>query len=239
MKAVVTGATSGIGLELTRILCAERKATVLGVGRSVDKLSELESAYGGCFVPVKADLSSPEGVEIVASEARNKLGEIDLLVNNAGFGLYKKLLGHSEEEVYSMINTNFVAPIVLTKKLAPYMKSGSTVVFVVTAGVHVLLRSLPLYGASKIGLHYAVKALRHELEEKGINVLAVYPGAVKTRFHERGGRTIKKGAEPGLVAREIMKAVDKRRKELYVPRYLALAKALSCFLPVVEGPAGD
>jgi short-subunit dehydrogenase len=67
MKAVVTGATSGIGLELTRILCAERKATVLGVGRSVDKLSELESAYGGCFVPVKADLSSPEGVEIVAS----------------------------------------------------------------------------------------------------------------------------------------------------------------------------
>ena len=239
MKAVVTGATSGIGLELTRILCEEREAIVLGVGRSNDKLVELKKAYDKCFVPLRADLSNLSSIEDIVMKAKSVLGEIDLLVNNAGYGLYKELLMHSDDEIVSMINTNLVAPIMITKKMIPLMKKGSTIVFVITAGIHVLLRSLPLYGASKIALSYAVKALRYEVMGKGVNVLAVYPGAVKTRFHERAGRRLEEGVEPGLVAREILKAVEKGRRELYVPGYLVLAKILSCFLPPIHGPARD
>jgi short-subunit dehydrogenase len=236
LKAVITGASSGIGRELAKILCWERNNTVLGVGRDKTRLSLLAEELRDCFIPVQADLSRVEGVYVVVKATREYLGEVDLLVNNAGFGVYKKIIEHSVEEVVSLVNVNFIAPLILTKELLNLMRHGSVVVFVVTAGVYVLLESLPLYGASKVALHYAVKALRREIRDRGVHVLAVYPGVVNTEFHIRAGYSLRGGLDPRRVAEEIIKAIEKKKSEVYIPRYLVTAKLLAPILPGYKVP---
>jgi len=236
LKALVTGASSGIGRELVKLLCSEKDNTVIGVARSEKALMELKEGFKECFIPVPADLSRMSGVDTVVREVREKLGELDLLVNNAGFGLYKKILEHTDEELLSMTMVNFITPILLTKKLLNIMKPGSTVVYVITAGVYVLLDDLPVYGATKTALHYAVNIIRRELEEKGIHVLTVYPGAVVTPFHEKAGYKIEKGVKPEEVARAILEGVKKKKKEVYTPAYLSIAKILTPLMIHVKGP---
>jgi short-subunit dehydrogenase len=236
LKAVITGASSGIGRELAKILCGERNNTVLGVGRDKTRLSLLAEELRDCFITVQADLSRVEGVYVVVKATREYLGEVDLLVNNAGFGVYKKIIEHSVEEVVSLVNVNFIAPLILTKELLNLMRHGSVVVFVVTAGVYVLLESLPLYGASKVALHYAVKALRREIRDRGVHVLAVYPGVVNTEFHIRAGYSLRGGLDPRRVAEEIIKAIEKKKSEVYIPRYLVTAKLLAPILPGYKVP---
>jgi len=104
---------------------------------------------------------------------------------------------------------------------------------VVTAGVHVVMRDLPVYGAAKIALHYALKALRRELEGRGVHLVEVYPGLVRTEFHERAGRGVSGGVPPEEVARAIVEAVERRKRVVYVPRYLALLRVIGPYLPVV------
>lgn len=124
-----------------------------------------------------------------------------------------------------MAMTNFVAPIILTKRLLPLMHRGSVVVMIITAGIHVLMRGLPLYGATKIALHYASKALREELHKYGVHLPAVYPGVVKTEFHERAGRRVAGGLDPRRVAKALLGGV-KKKERIYVPGYLSIARIL-------------
>lgn len=236
MKAVLTGATSGIGYEILKLLCEKENAEVLGVGRNEERLRELSLSFKGCLNTVRADLSNLNDINYIVEAAKAQLGGIDLLVNNAGFGFYKKVTEHKEEEVLSMAAVNFAAPLILTNKLLDIMKENSSIVFVITSAVHVVVRSLPVYGATKVSLHYAVRALREELKYRKINVIAVYPGAVRTEFHKRAGKEISSGVSADVVAREILKAVKKGKKEVYIPRYLAVAKWLSCLLPPIDFP---
>ncbi|MEM2453456.1 MAG: SDR family NAD(P)-dependent oxidoreductase, partial [Ignisphaera sp.] len=123
--------------------------------------------------------------------------------------------------------------LILTKKLLNLMRKGSIVVMVITAGIHVLMKNLPIYGATKIALHYATEALRYELERYGIHLLAVYPGAVKSEFHSRAGRDIKRGIEVVNVAKAVVKAIKKKKKRLYIPNYLSIARLFGPYLPAL------
>jgi short-subunit dehydrogenase len=228
---VVTGASSGIGLELSRLLCL-KGFRVVGVARSRERLEGVRSELGNCFNYIAADLSTIDGVKR-AAEGVKSFGAVDVLVNNAGFGLYKTVLEHSTEDVASMAMTNFVAPIVLVNELLHHMKKGSAVVMVITAGIHVVMKELPIYGATKIALHYTSKALRKELREKGIHLVEVYPGLINTEFHEKAGRRISRGTPPRKVAEAIIKAVEKKKKVVYIPKYLALLRLIGPHLPLI------
>ena len=219
MKAVVTGASSGIGRALS-VELVKHGFEVLGAARSEQALRALRDELGQSFRYVVADLSKLEGVDRVAQAAR-ELGSIDVLVNNAGFGLYKRLLDHTDEELVEMIMVNYVAPIALVRRLVPLMRKGSVVVNVVTAGVHVLMTKLPAYGASKIALHYATEAMRRELKALGIRMIAVYPGYIATAFHERAGGTPSrvKPIQPERVAEAVVEAVLKGKERVYIPGY--------------------
>jgi len=236
LKVVVTGASSGIGLELSKLLCRESDTVVLGVARRADRLEALASEFSTCFKPLVADLSTISGVNSVVKAVSEELGRIDLLVNNAGFGLYKSVLEHDESELMSMAMVNFITPVILTKKLAPLMNRGSAVVFVITAGIHVLMRALPVYGATKIALHYTVELLRSELEKRGIHVLSVYPGAVKTEFHLRAGGNPTEGIDASEVAKAVLRAIRSRKKKVYIPRYLSFLRFFGPHL-AVSGPS--
>jgi len=230
-RAVVTGSSRGIGRAVAERLCREG-FRVVGVGRDVDALKAAERELGECFSGLAYDLSDPSSWRRLVDEAVGILGGVDLLINNAGFGIYKPVLSHNPDEVLSLAVVNFAAPIALTKLFLDHIPRGGTVVFVITAGIHVLMSKLPVYGASKIALHYAVKALREELKPRGIRVVAVYPGGVLTEFHKRGG-----GEPPRFsvtaerVAEAVVKAVKRGSGEVYVPSYLKILKILGPLLP--------
>ncbi len=224
---MVTGASSGIGRSLVYEFCGSGGNIVLGVGRSEESLRRIRSVFSNCFNYVVADLSDLRSIDVVVNSARDFLGSIDVLINNAGFGLYKDVLSHSVDEVYSLAMVNFVAPIALIIKLLPLMHPGSTVVNMITAGVHVLMSRMPIYGASKIALHYASEALRRELDRYNINMISVYPGYIATEFHIRAGaREIKRGVPPDRVAKEIIRALRKRKKYVYIPTHLNILRIL-------------
>jgi len=231
LNALITGASSGIGFELSKVLCRDFGYRVLGVGRNTVALKKLSEELGGCFSYLAADLSRIEEVNSVADYVVREFDRLDLLVNNAGFGVYGGVLQHSDEDLISVTTVNFLSPLILTKRLVGKMGRGSTVVFVVTAGIHVLMRDLPIYGAAKIALHYSLEALREELKGVGINVLAVYPGLVRTEFHRRAGREVAGGADPADVAKKIAQAIRGGKKRLYVPRYLTVVRLLGPYLP--------
>lgn len=233
MKALVTGASRGIGKHIVQELHS-RGWFILGVARSSEELEKLREDLGERFEYVTADLSKPNEAIKIIDYVKNKFEKLDLLVNNAGAGLYKPVLQHTFEDIVNLAMLNMVSPIILTKELVSIMGRNSTVVFVITAAIHVAFSKLPLYGGSKLALHYIVKILRKELEEKGINVVAAYPGYVKTDFHERAGyRGVSRGASPEAVAKAIVDAIERRKKEVYVPRYLKILKLIGPYLPLI------
>lgn len=237
MKAVITGASSGIGKALCLEVCSRFSSPkVLGVARREEPLKDLRNRLGDRFDYVVADLSKPESLNMIFHEAQVSLGEVDLLVNNAGFGLYRGLLEHSDEELLSMTTVNFVAPVNLTKKLLPLLHESSIVVNVLTSGLHLLMLKLPAYGATKMALHYATEVLRRELKLRGIRMVSVYPGVVDTEFHKRAGSpplSWMKPIKPEQVAKAILEAVVKGRERVYIPRYTSLARVFGPFLPAL------
>lgn len=228
MNIVVTGASSGIGKALCELLCTLKpNVNVLGIARNELVLKELKSRYDGKFNYLVVDLSKLDSVYEVVDVVKNSLGYVDVLVNNAGFGIYKDVLSHDVKEVIDLVNVNFITPILLTKELIRFMREGATVVNVITAGIYVLMCKLPIYGASKIALYYATEVLRRELRRKSINVISVYPGIIKTEFHRRAGTdNVRGGIGADEVAKAIVKAIEKREKEVYIPRYLKILKLL-------------
>ncbi len=226
MNVVVTGASSGIGKALCELLCTSKpNIKVLGIARNELALKELRSKYGEKFIYLTTDLSKVDSIYEIVEVVKGSLGHVDVLVNNAGFGIYKDILSHDINEVIDLVNVNFIAPILLTKELIRFMGEGSTVVNVITAGIYVLMSKLPIYGASKLALHYATEVLRRELRRKSINVISVYPGIIKTEFHRRAGvNNVGDGVGADVVAKAIVKAVDGRKKEVYIPRYLKILK---------------
>lgn len=207
---------------------------MLGVGRNEEALKKLQLELGDRFEHVACDLSRLECVRAVAELVRESFSPLDLLVNNAGYGLGRGLLEMTYEEMLAMAAVNLIAPLALTRELVPFMPRGATVVNVTTAGIHVLMTRLPLYGATKIGLHYASAALRRELAVRGINLLEVLPGVVETEFHSRAGLSAPaRGISADEVARKILEAVKARKKRLYVPRYVGVLRVLGPFLPAL------
>ncbi|MEM4717311.1 MAG: SDR family NAD(P)-dependent oxidoreductase [Desulfurococcaceae archaeon] len=232
--AIVTGASRGIGRAIVHKLC-DQNWRVIGIARSEEDLSDLKSRYSNCFEYIVLDLARPESIRELPSRI-NKLqvDEINLLINNAGGGLYKKTIEHEVDEIEKIIYLNFIAPIMITRILSHLLTPGSFVVYVISAIIHIASKDLPVYGAAKIGLYYAVKIIREELKERGVHVIAIYPGYVRTDFHLYAGRpSVNKGLTPDQVADKIIEAIMKKKKDVYIPSWLKIAKILGPILPVI------
>ncbi|WP_457742436.1 SDR family NAD(P)-dependent oxidoreductase [Thermococcus sp.] len=223
--ALVTGATGGIGRILVKALI-EKGYHVIGVGRRRKKLEELKSL--GNFDYIVADLSEPNVAEKIAEEFVSLGVEtLDILINNAGYAIRKPLLEHSDEEIESLFKVNALVPVELTRELLPFLRKGSTVVFVISGVAFVNVPELPSYCAAKGALHYLAVNLERELKPRGIRVMRVYPKQVKTEFFTRNNVPYPKGSiEPEQVVRAIIKGLEKGKREVFVPGYLKLVKYL-------------
>ena len=190
--ALITGASSGIGLELARLFARDRYDLVL-VARRLDRLDRLgaELAQGHRIRSrsVGADLASPDAPEAVVETLRQAGVRVDVLVNSAGYGQYGPFASADGRTALDLLQVNVVALTHLTKLLLPEMVargSGRILNVASTAGFQPS-PFLAVYAASKAFVLSFSEALAEELAGTGVTVTALCPGPTVTEFQARAG----------------------------------------------------
>ena len=180
--AIVTGASSGIGLAVAEKLVAEGAQVAL-VARTAPKLEELAARLGAdraaafpCDVKDFARLAELPG-RVIA-----RFGGLDILVNNAGLNHRGSIFLHSAEALADVITTNLTAPIFLTRACAEHLRAGGTVVNVASLAGMIPVEHEAAYSASKAGLRAFTRSLAGDLAERGVRACSVCPGPVDTNF---------------------------------------------------------
>jgi short-subunit dehydrogenase len=173
--ALLTGATGGIGNAIARAL-HRQGATVKLSGRRAEVLEELATELGDRAEVLPADLSNPADVDALAE----RVGDVDVLVNNAGLPGSGLLTDYSREQVDRALEVNLNAPIRLTHALLPAMleRGRGHVVFVSSTAGKVAVGGAAIYAATKFGLRGFSFSLHEDLRGTGVGVTAVFPGFI-------------------------------------------------------------
>jgi 3-hydroxy acid dehydrogenase / malonic semialdehyde reductase len=193
-RALVTGASSGIGQAVAAVLL-ERGAQVICVGRRRPSLQHIADRFPDMAIPVAADLSSQTAIEALVDVVRGMPGGLNILVNNAGHndGGSTDFASASHADWKDVLTVNLSAMMQLTHDLIPFLRvqpPGD----VVNVGSIVSRMSAPnmtAYMASKHGVHGFCEALRADYDDGSLRVTEILPGTVRTGFAERrwGGRS--------------------------------------------------
>jgi hypothetical protein len=184
---IVTGASEGIGACLTAAL-QKRGAHVCLTARNETRLS---AAAGPGDAIVAGDITLDSVRSAVIAKTVERWGKIDILINNAGRGLYYTASTTPLDEARALFELNFFAPFALSQLAIPWLrKTGGTLVNVSSIAGQVSLPWLPVYSAGKFALAGITSAQRTELRRGGVNVMGVFPGYVNTDFqaHAPGPR---------------------------------------------------
>jgi len=180
---LITGASSGFGLELARAALA-RGDTVVGTLRQRAQADSFEQLAPGRSHAVVLDVTRAGDIPAAVQQAVQKAGGIDVLVNNAGYGLFGVVEEVSDAEARHVMETNFFGALAVTRALLPHMReqrSGHIFNISSVAGV-VGFPGCGLYAASKFALEGASEALAGELAPFGVRVTIVEPGGFRTKF---------------------------------------------------------
>jgi short-subunit dehydrogenase len=190
--ALVTGASAGIGADFARALSREGMSCVL-TARREDRLgalaAELEQRYHVSTRVVAADLADPAGADRLIEAIKDL--QIDVFINNAGFGYAGRFDKQDTQRLRAMVEVNCVAPVVLASRLVPAMRARGRGAMIVTgsiAGRQPLPRHA-LYAATKAFDLLFGEALWAELRGTGVDVLVLEPGATESEFQEVAGET--------------------------------------------------
>jgi 3-oxoacyl-[acyl-carrier protein] reductase len=185
--AIITGATSGIGLATARVLKREGWSLSL-VGR---KTEAIEEEFNEDLI-IKADISDLQVAEEIVKRTVEKFGRLDALINNAGQTLDKPLLRITSEDLENHFRTNLFSAFLLSKSALRYFKDGGVIVNV-SSVVGIIGNSWQTaYSASKAGLIAFTKSLAKEMGSRGIRVVAVAPGFIETPMTEGLPEHVKK-----------------------------------------------
>lgn len=217
-SALVTGASSGIGLEISRVLAPMVDRLVV-TGRQVEALRDLEQELGD-IVEVEvivADLATESGVDSLIGGA----GDVDLLVNNAGYGLYGRLVDQDPDVVLGIIDVNVRALTRLGHHYAAKMKARGEGRILNVASIAAFQPGpgLAVYCASKAYVLSLSRAMSAELRGSGVTVTALCPGYVETGFQSTSGMRLT-GVEiwsslpASSVAKKAVRAMMKGRREV-------------------------
>lgn len=237
--AIITGASSGIGEEFTRQVCAKYDYDEIWIiARREEKLQELAEQLNktknfNCVRPLVMDVAGKAGVEglkafIKAEDEKLRKVEsgieIGLLINNAGFGTYGPFAETSINRQMDMIELNCTTVTGICGIALPYLKAGSVVINTASLAAFLPLGNFAVYGATKsYVLNFSV-ALAAELRDKGIKVCALCPGSVSTEFANvasNGARKEVKGGFPPqkVVAQCLKRAFKGKTVALYRPKW--------------------
>ncbi len=210
--ALVTGASSGIGLELARECARNGFDLVIAADRpTAEARTELES-LGAKVTPIEADLATADGVAQLYSAVRGQT--VDVLVANAGHGLGNAFLDQSFEDITHVIDTNITGTLALIHQVGRDMRARGAGRILIVGSIAGLMPGAfsAVYNGTKAFIDSFSLALRNELKDTGVTVTCLMPGGTETDFFERADMMDTKiGTEqkqdPGEVARIGFKAM--------------------------------
>lgn len=233
---LITGASEGIGAACAAAF-RKRGARLSLVARSQEKL---RGAGGPDALTTAGDVTLPEVREAAVAATMARFGAIDILINNAGVGLYDPAWQAPLADARSLFELNFFAPLAMAQLVAPHMRRRAAGVIVNVSSVagRVPLPWLTLYSASKYALCALTDGLRMELKKDGIHTITVCPGYVRTNFHQHAlsgepPPKIARGKQfaitPEQCAERIARGVERGARTVMAPRsgwLLVLAERL-------------
>ena len=186
--AVVTGASSGIGLELAKIAAGENYDLVIAADEpDIDLAADMLRSLGVTVYAMKIDLSTKEAAHRFARFVSDTGQPVDILLANAGRGLGKGFLDQDIDEALHVINTNVVGTVVLLHVIGNEMRARGEGKILITGSVAGFVPGTyqAVYNGTKSFLNSLSFALRHELKDSGVTVTCLMPGPTETRFFER------------------------------------------------------
>jgi short-subunit dehydrogenase len=233
--ALVTGASKGLGAAFAEAL-AERGMNLVLVARSTGELNALSTRLYAKYkvhrTVLSVDLADPSSPQTIAEELERRGIEVDLLVNNAGFGLNGAFLSHDPKQKQAEIEVNVQALVALThlfgKAMASRGKGG-----IINVASNASFQPVPYmatYAATKAFVLHFSEAIRRELAERGVQVMATCPGPTATSFFEGTSTQLspKDMDDAESVVRRTLEAFDRKRDVAYPGR---MSVRLTSWLP--------
>lgn len=239
-RILLTGATGGVG-ELVALKLAQKGANLVLVGRNQHKLNALQSSIqqaGGQALTIQADLNQPSVAGQIANQATQYLGQIDLLINNAGVLDFIELQDQTDARIAEMIQTNVTALIQLTRAVLPSFQSKNQGHFVFVGSIFGSLGfpHFATYCATKFAVHGFSQALRRELVNTKIGVTYIAPRGIETPMND--ANTVAMWAKTGnamdsaeKVATVIIQALEKEKQEVFIGQPQSFFAWLNGVLP--------
>src|SRR5690554_1977073 len=202
----ITGTSTGLGRLLTERLLA-RGDRVVATVRQSDVLKTLTAQYGDQLLVLKLDVTDTHAINTVVAEAFQRVGQIDVVVSNAGYALFGAAEEASDAQIERQIATNLVGSIQLIRAVLPHLRQqgGGRIVQVSSEDGQIAYPNFSLYHASKWGIEGFVESVAQEVAPFGIDFLIVEPGPTGTHFVEGMDRA------PTMPAYEDTPAGDVRR----------------------------
>jgi NAD(P)-dependent dehydrogenase (short-subunit alcohol dehydrogenase family) len=179
----ITGVSSGFGRELTRQLLA-RGDRVVGTVRDTGKVTGLREQYPETFRAEVLDMTDTAAIRAVVEHAFAQLGRIEVIISNAGYGLFGAAEELTDTQVEHIVATNLVGPIQLIRAALPHLRAqgGGRVIQISSYGGQVAFPGNSLYHASKWGIEGFVESVAQEVAPFGIGMTIVEPGGARTEF---------------------------------------------------------
>lgn len=240
---VITGASSGIG-EKVAIECAKQGAHLILLARRKDLLAQLaeriKNDYGVSCYYYPLDVQNFDSIHEVFSMIKKDIGQIDVLVNNAGFGVFNDVLDATMDEMKNMFEVNVYGLVACTKMVLPEMidrKKGHIINIASQAGKISTPKS-SLYSATKHAVLGFTNSLRMEVKKNNIYVTSVNPGPIKTDFFtiaDKKGDYVKNVErwmlDPNKVARIIVRSMLTPRREINLPGWMNVGSTFYQVMP--------
>ncbi len=184
--AIITGASSGIGESTARLLAREGYNVALAA-RRVDRLEKLAAEIGENSFAVPTDVTDPGACAALVARTVECFGALDVLINNAGLGLYAPIAEGDPEDWRKMFEVNVLGTLYTTRAAIRHMLergSGDIVFISSVAGRRVPNTYGIVYAATKHAITAIAEGLRMDVSAKGIRVMTIEPGLVRTEFPE-------------------------------------------------------
>ncbi len=225
---IVTGASAGIGLATAKLLSLQGAKVALAA-RSIETLQELSKTLPNSF-PVQTDMSDEASIKEMIFKVQQHYGRIDVLINNAGQGLYSAIEHISIHDYRKIYELNVVGPLIAMQQVIPIMREqGEGHILNISSGVSKnYYPMLGGYASTKYALNCLTLTARQELEGDGIVVNVMHPGLTETEFgknairSEAVGESLNSRVREGMptpdtaeyIAGRILNAIESKRAEV-------------------------
>ncbi|MBL9101900.1 MAG: SDR family NAD(P)-dependent oxidoreductase [Myxococcales bacterium] len=181
--AIVTGASSGIGLAVARAIVRAGGKVAL-VARTASKLEEVARELGADAAAFPLDVADLPRLGELPRQVVERFGRLDVVVNNAGLHHRGDMFRHAASQLADMFTVNLVAPVVLTRAAAEHMRAGGVIVNVASLAGKLGVPGSAVYSGTKAGLRFWALAAAEDLGKRGLRIANVNPGPVDTGFFD-------------------------------------------------------